>query len=253
MRLVNGELGPKKDVVRESRVWRGCRVTAIAAYTVFACSGATAGEISLGSEVTGGSPVSIHVKSFQALRFSSTVHQQRDYSCGSAALATLLTYGYDLPVTENAILTDMMKHGDKQRIKEYGFSLLDMKEYLQRHGLAAGGFRAPLSKLGEVGIPAIVLINHDGYKHFVVIRGIRNGRVLLSDPSLGVRTVSVPQLEREWNGIFFLVITHASSAQRMFNKPDLWARAPRAPSELARFQIDLMGPRGLGMPDASRF
>jgi uncharacterized protein len=235
------------------RVRRRRYFTAIAVWAAFACSAATAGEVNLGSALTGGSDVSIHVKSFQELRFSSTVHQERDYSCGSAALATLLTYSYDLPMTENAILTDMIAHGDKQRIKKYGFSLLDMKEYLKRHGLAAGGFRAPLSKLAEVGIPAIALIDHRGYKHFVVIRGIKNDRVLLSDPSLGVRTVSVQQLEREWNGIFFLILTDAASAQKAFNKPELWARAPRAPSELARFQIDLMSPQGLGFPDGTRF
>ena len=110
-----------------------------------------------------------------------------------------------------------------------------MKEYLKRHGLAAGGFRAPLSKLAEVGIPAVALIDHRGYKHFVVIRGIKNGRVLLLDPSLGVRTVSAHQLEGRWNGIFFLIPTDAASAQKAFNKPELWARAPRAPSELARW------------------
>lgn len=214
---------------------------------------ANAGEVSFGSGFTAGSPIMVHVKSFQELKFSSTVHQERDYSCGSAALATLLSYGYGVPVTEHSVLRDMLDHGDKQRIKQYGFSLLDMKDYLSRHGLAAGGFRAPLQKLAQVGIPAILLIDHSGYKHFVVIRGIKDGRVLLSDPSLGVRTVSVSQLEQEWNGIFFLILNEAKSAQKTFNSPQLWARVPRAPTELARFQINLMSPQVLGFPDANRF
>ena len=45
--------------------------------------------------------------------------------------------------------------------------------------------RRPLDKLASAGIPAIVLINEHGYNHFVVIKGMRDERVLIGDPSGG--------------------------------------------------------------------
>src|SRR5450759_267367 len=135
-------------------------------------SPAQAGELSLSSAETGGPSVVLHLKSFQERKFEHTIHQAHDYSCGSAALATILTYNYQQPVTEQTVFQDMIQNGDIDRIKKDGFSLLDLKDYLARHNLQSGGFRAPLEKLAQVGVPAIVLIDHGGYRHFVVVRGI---------------------------------------------------------------------------------
>jgi len=212
-----------------------------------------AGEVTLSSADTGGANAVLHVRSFQELKFEDTIHQAHDYSCGSAALATLLTYNYQLPVTEQTVFQDMIQNGDMDRIKKDGFSLLDLKEYLARHNLQAGGFRAPLEKLAQVGVPAIVLIDHDGYRHFVVVRGIDDGRVLLSDPSLGTRAVAVQQFTKEWNGIFFLILTNADAAQQTFNNSKVWAAAPRSPWDLARFQIDLLHPEAAGIRNSNVF
>ena len=54
----------------------------------------------------------------------------------------------------------------KKTISKSGFSLLDIKKYLQRHGLDSNGYRAPLSKLEEVRLPAIVLLNVRGLPSF---------------------------------------------------------------------------------------
>lgn len=212
-----------------------------------------AGELSLSSAETGGPSVVLHLKSFQELKFEHTIHQAHDYSCGSAALATLLTYNYQQPVTEQTVFQDMIQNGDIDRIKKDGFSLLDLKDYLARHNLQSGGFRAPLEKLAQVGVPAIVLIDHGGYRHFAVVRGIDDGRVLLSDPSLGTRAISVQQFTKEWNGIFFLILTDADVAQKTFNNSKVWAAAPRSPWDLARFQIDLLHPQAAGIRNSNLF
>src|SRR5690606_40798166 len=54
-----------------------------------------------------------------------------DFSCGSAATATLLTYQYGHPVTELEVFRQMYAQGDQARIRKEGFSLLDMRRYLQ--------------------------------------------------------------------------------------------------------------------------
>jgi len=68
-----------------------------------------------------------HVKSFKELRESRVTKQQYDFSCGSAALATLLTYTYGEPISETAVFEAMFKVGDQANIRKVGFSLLICK------------------------------------------------------------------------------------------------------------------------------
>ena len=89
----------------------------------------------------------VPVRSMQALRFATTLRQQYDFSCGSAALATLLTHHYGFPVSESTVFAAMWAHGDQDKIRHEGFSLLDMQRYLAANGFQADGFRLPLAKL----------------------------------------------------------------------------------------------------------
>jgi len=52
----------------------------------------------------------------------------------------------------------MWQYGDQEKIQREGFSLLDIKNYLNSRGYSADGYEAPLSKLSEARIPAIALI-----------------------------------------------------------------------------------------------
>src|SRR5258705_7773482 len=117
---------------------------------------AAAGSLYLDGVGLGGGAASMNVESFQEQRFRVTVGQEHDFSCGSAALATLLTHNYKTPVSEHDVFQSMFENGDKKVIAQSGFSLLDIKNYLTRRGLRSEGFRAPLSKLVEVRLPAIV-------------------------------------------------------------------------------------------------
>ena len=177
------------------------------------------------------------VRSWQDMKFASTVRQEYDFSCGSAALATLLTYVYHVPVTEAAIFKSMYNHGDQARIRRMGFSLLDMKSYLARHGVPSDGYKANLSTLAELRVPAIALIDYRGYHHFVLIRGISDNQVLISDPSLGLRTESSAAFEHQWSGIFFAITTDLKQARIAFNSPSIWHAVPEPPIRMARFQI----------------
>ena len=109
-----------------------------------AAAGLFLGGFGLGAEVT------MDVQSFQEKKYSATIPQQYDFSCGSAALATLLTYSYNINVSEQDIFKDMFENGDKDVISSSGFSLLDIKNYLTRRGLESNGYRAPLERLAAV-------------------------------------------------------------------------------------------------------
>ncbi|KQV80680.1 peptidase C39 [Massilia sp. Root351] len=184
---------------------------------------------SLAADLAGadGASYALRISSLKEVRFRSTVRQQFDYSCGSAAVATLLTYHFDHPVSEQAAFQQMYLHGDQQRIQRDGFSLLDIKRYLASLGYAADGFELPLEKLAEAGLPAIVLVAERGYHHFVVVKGVAGGRVLLGDPAGGTRALPRRQFDAIWQGGLLFVV-HGSPGTPRFNAAADWRAAPQA-------------------------
>ena len=89
---------------------------------------AGAGSVYLGGVGIGGGALTMPLESFQEKKYRATIAQQYDFSCGSAALAGLLTYNYDIPVSEQDVFQGMFENGDKKVIAESGFSLLDIKK-----------------------------------------------------------------------------------------------------------------------------
>ena len=175
-----------------------------------------------------GNSYTIHLTSLKDVRFRNTIRQQYDFSCGSAAVATLLTYQYGYPVDEQWAFEQMYARGDQAKIRKEGFSLLDIKRFLQANGFVADGFIVPLEKLQQEHLPAIVLINEKGYHHFVVIKGLAYGRVLVGDPARGTRAIPLAQFHREWTNRLLFVI-HNRRALAVFNSAGDWRAAPLAP------------------------
>ena len=204
----------------------------ICALTFLFGNSAQAGWVTVPGMMASGYSVNIKSTSIKERRFRATVRQQYDYSCGSAALATLLTYQYRDPVSEEAVFKVMWRNGDQEKIRREGFSLLDIKGYLQESGYDANGYVAPLDKLVEVGIPAIALIKDKGYNHFVVVKGVQNGQVLLGDPSVGSRIVSRAEFEKMWQNRILFVIT-GKREEVVFNAKSDWQIRPQAPLSMA--------------------
>lgn len=181
---------------------------------------AHAGSVSL---VGAGGNFTVKVESLKEFRFRNVQRQQKDFSCGSAALSTLLRYHYNWEVNEEVVLNAMYEVGDKDKIRREGFSMLDMKRYLESLGYGADGFRVSLDQLAEIGIPAIALVNNHGYLHFVVIKGVKERVVLIGDPALGLRTADRKQFESIWNGVAFVVKDDVEAAKKTFNQAKDWS------------------------------
>ena len=176
----------------------------------------------------------VPIRSIQERKFDRVVRQQFDFSCGSAALATLLTFHYDEHTDEQEAFRWMYARGDQEKISKVGFSLLDMKNFLESAGYEADGYKATLDTLGEAKVPAIALISVRGYRHFVVVKGVRDDEVLLGDPALGLRKMTRQEFLAAWdNGILFIIRNKAEVGGRTFNTLAEWTRIPRAPLGLA--------------------
>ena len=152
-------------------------------------------------------------RSMKDLRDQDLIKQRFDFSCGAAALATLIRYGFGQDVTEAQILVglfDLPTDAEKAARERTGFSLLDLQRVARARGFNAEGFRLERTQLSMLAGPAIVFIEPRGYKHFAVIRGVRGDRVYLADPSRG--NIRMPMyafldswLQDDGKGIVFVV------------------------------------------------
>ena len=176
----------------------------------------------------------VQVESLQSVRFRGVVRQALDYSCGSAAVATLLSYHYDHPKDEPEVFAGMFAAADQELVRTEGFSMLDMQRYLAELGYRADGFNLTLAQVAKLRIPCIVLIDTGGYLHFVVIKGIRDGQVLVGDPAMGLRTYSKETFEQLRRGPMLIVRDRHELAQSSFNPDRAWAVQTRLPFEHAR-------------------
>lgn len=205
-----------------------CRLMFLAVMACMASLPAAGGAEQAYLPSMGGGDVILPVTSIRQARLAGTLLQQYDFSCGSAAVATLLTHHYGYPVSESMVFEYMYQHGDQSKIQREGFSLLDMKRFLQARGFEADGFAQTLDKLAEARVPAIALINDNGYHHFVVIKGLRGERVLIGDPANGTRAVARRAFEASWQSGLLFVIHNRMDAAR-FNLAADWRAAPQAP------------------------
>ena len=98
-----------------------------------------------------------------------------------------------------------------------------------------------------------MLLNVRGYRHFVVLEGIVNNRVLLADPANGMRSEPIGVFESQWSGIFFLITSDVAQGQKSFNSDAKWAEAPAPPWALTRYALDLATLAQPGLLNLSRF
>lgn len=198
----------------------------------------------------GGGSYTVSVMSWRDIPFRTVVRQQFDYSCGSAAVATLLRYHYGIEVGEAEVFRAMFDRGDQPRIREVGFSMLDMRSYLETRGFAADGLRLSLDRLERLDVPSIALITHNGYRHFVVVKGINANSVLVGDPTFGLQTYTRAEFEEVWNGVVLAIRRLPDGATPpAFNREEEWrpwvvapldaAMGPVSPSDLMRNMPEL--------------
>jgi predicted double-glycine peptidase len=144
------------------------------------------------------------VRSWRDLRDQNVVLQRFDYSCGAAALATLLSYYFVDVVSEEAVLAGILGPMSDAEVKDRevnGLSLLDLKNYAERRGYQAVGVRLNYASLPKLAGPVLVYLEREDYRHFAVLKGVQGDRIYLADPSVGNVRISTDRFAQEWSGI----------------------------------------------------
>jgi len=136
----------------------------------------------------------ISTVSWKSLRDNGVEKQDKDFSCGSAATATILSSFYGLSVTEKDILEEVLKIGG-----DGAASFSNLEQAVKKYGFKGIGLSVSFEKLKSIKIPVIVYLRYRGDDHFSVIRGIsESGVVWLGDPSWGNRKFTEYQFRKMW-------------------------------------------------------
>jgi predicted double-glycine peptidase len=147
-----------------------------------------------------------NIRTLKDIRGEGVTRQKWDMSCGAAALSTVLTYDFKDPTPETAIVVWILHRVDPIRVRSRGgFSLLDLKHFAEARGYSAEGYTGmTMEDLLQEKTSVITPIRTKGIDHFVVVKGIVDGHVLLADPAFGNTTMRVDQYQKLWkSGIVF--------------------------------------------------
>lgn len=152
------------------------------------------------------------IRPLSEFKFRNIAKQQYDFSCGSAALATIMRYQLGENLNEHQVIKGLMKYGDKEQIAQaQAFSLWDMKAFLEALGYSGDGYQASEEeKVKELrnseNWPCIVPIKLFGYKHFVVLKGVYRDHVFIADPWTGNSSFTFEKFLEMWDdNIMFIV------------------------------------------------
>jgi predicted double-glycine peptidase len=149
------------------------------------------------------------VMTWKELKQRNIVMQRRDFSCGAAALATLIRYYWGDNVTEQTFLValdTLLTAGETRDRIQNGLTLTDLRRAAVKTGYQATLGELTFQKLTESKVPLVVGITVRDYKHFVVYRGFDGALVYLADPIRGNIRLPAGEFQEQWQANAVLVV-----------------------------------------------
>lgn len=129
------------------------------------------------------------VQSYRSLRYVGVVGQTTWYTCGPAAVATLLSEYYNMAADEAEMLALAWEAMERVGADlDAGITMLALKDALLAKGIGSQGYRVTLDQLVDYfargGLPVIMHVTRP-QPHYVVGVGVVNGVLVIADPAFG--------------------------------------------------------------------
>ncbi len=123
--------------------------------------------------------------------------------CGLACLAMVLNH--------HGASTDLAALRTRHAIALTGATLATLSEIAQQEQLGSRGLRLELDELPQLRLPAIL---HWDLNHFVVLRSVAAGHVVVHDPAFGERRLTLEELSQHFTGVALEVWPNPGFAPR---------------------------------------
>lgn len=135
--------------------------------------------------------------------YKTVVRQTLDFTCGAAAVATVLTFYWDRPTTELEVLEVIRKRYTKKewdQREERGVSFEDLIFVAKQLGYDGMGAKVGVDQLAQAAAPLIVHLDKGKFQHFTVLRRVAQDRFYFSDSVLGETSMAREDFEAQYTG-----------------------------------------------------
>lgn len=129
------------------------------------------------------------------LQFSRTeklplILQDEITECGYACVAMISNFwGHDL---------DLHALRRMNKTSQQGVNLLILKNLFEDLGFMTRALSVPLCEIDQIKTPALL---HWDLNHFVVLKKVKRGKVIIHDPAIGVRHCSMEDFSQSFTGV----------------------------------------------------
>lgn len=117
--------------------------------------------------------------------------------CGAACLLSIIRY-YDGNISINKLveLTNTTKTGTH---------FYNLKEASTTIGLNSKAYKIDnINSLFDLNLPFICQFLNNNYEHFIVVYQIKKDKVIIMDPAIGKRTLTIDQFSKLWTGYIMM-------------------------------------------------
>ena len=130
--------------------------------------------------------------------FEGINEQIHDYSCGSAALSTLISGVFiDSSINEQQIIDEIFKLKEHDT-EQNGYTATEISEASKKLGYYAEWRKISPENLVKIKQPVLLLIGlNSDFPHYVVLKGIENNEAFLADPIRGNIRISYTDIINE--------------------------------------------------------
>lgn len=152
---------------------------------------------------------------YRNLRYQGVVGQTSYYTCGPAAVATLLKNYYGINTSESEILElahQAIKQSGEDPQKGKGINALALQKALADQGIPAKGIKIAPETLSDYfnrgGVPLILHVTNPQL-HYVLAVGMVGDWVVIADPSWGRKIIHVKDLinDKGFEGVTLIPLT----------------------------------------------